>query len=163
MGLISDTHDNLPMVDKALRLFKSEGVECVLHAGDWVAPFTAKKFGQYAGKLFGSYGNNDGEVLGLSKVFREMDAVVRGELTELELDGDRVAVIHGTYPALVDAVVGSGRFSTVVSGHSHMPVIERKGDVLWVNPGEACGYLYGRPTVALLDTADRKAKICDLQ
>jgi len=163
VGLISDTHDNLPMVEKALKLFQRESVECVVHAGDWVAPFTARKFDVYAGKLYGSYGNNDGEVLGLSRIFKEMNAVVRGEFTEVELDGDRMAVIHGTYPSVVDAVVASARFPTVVSGHSHMPVIERKPDVLLVNPGEACGYLYGRATVAVLDTADRQTKIHELR
>jgi predicted phosphodiesterase len=33
IGLMSDTHDNLPQVDKAVRRLNEENVELVLHAG----------------------------------------------------------------------------------------------------------------------------------
>ena len=39
VGLISDTHDNLPMVEKAVKRLNEEKVGLVLHAGDYVAPF----------------------------------------------------------------------------------------------------------------------------
>ncbi len=162
VGVISDTHDNLPLVDRALGFFQTSAVEYVVHAGDWIAPFTAKKFVAYEGKLFGAFGNNDGETLGLSRVFREMDAVVKGEFTQLELDGQRIAVMHGTYPAVVDAVARSARFDTVIFGHSHVPSVEQRGDVLLVNPGEACGYLFGHSTVAILDTGTSDARIHEL-
>ena len=163
VGLISDTHDNLGMIAKAIELFQGEGVDFVVHAGDWIAPFSARKFRVFSGRLFGSYGNNDGEVIGLSRAFLEMDATVKGEFTEFELDGERMAVMHGTYPAVVEAVVSSGRFSTVICGHSHVPVVEHKRDVLLVNPGEACGYLFGRSTIGILDTGERDAKIRELR
>ncbi len=159
VGLISDTHDHLGMVDNAFRLFDSEGVDAVVHAGDWVAPFTVRKFESFSGRLFGAIGNNDGEIMGLSRAFREMDALVKGELTEFELDGERAAVIHGTYPTLVGALARSGIFPFVITGHSHRASVERVGEVLLVNPGEACGYLYGRPTVGILDTAEHEAVI----
>jgi predicted phosphodiesterase len=31
-----------------------------------------------------------------------------------------------------------------------------------INPGEVCGYLTGKPTMALLDTVKREAKIIEL-
>ena len=162
VGLISDTHDNLAMVQRAFELFESEGVESVVHAGDWVAPFTARKFQAYSGRLFGSYGNNDGEVIGLSRVFRDMDAVVKGEFTEFELDGERIAVMHGTYPPVLEAVARSGDYPVIITGHTHVPRVEREKDVLLVNPGEACGYLYGRCTVGIMDTREREVDIHDL-
>ena len=159
VGLISDTHDNLAMIQKALDLFEEEEVELVVHAGDWVAPFAARKFEAYAGRLFGSFGNNDGEIVGLARAFREMHMVVKGEFTEFELDGERAAVIHGIYAPVAEAIVDSGLFRTVITGHTHVPLVERKGDVLLVNPGEACGYLYGTATVGILDTCQHDARI----
>lgn len=44
IGLISDTHDNLPMVEKAVKKLNQENVALVLHAGDYVAPFVIPKF-----------------------------------------------------------------------------------------------------------------------
>ena len=38
----------------------------------------------------------------------------------------------------------------------------RKGETLVVNPSEACGYLSGKPTVALFDADRFEAKIVDL-
>ncbi len=162
VGLISDTHDHLGMVEKAFHLFEEEGVETLVHAGDWIAPFTARRFEPFGGRLFGAYGNNDGELMGLSRAFREMNAVVKGEMTEFELEGERAAVMHGTYPTLVDALSKSQSFRFIITGHSHVASVERVGEALLVNPGEACGYLHGRPTVGILDTCERDAIIHEL-
>ena len=163
LGLISDTHDCLPAIDLALELFEDEGVEAVLHAGDWVAPFSAKRFKRYSGSLYGAYGNNDGERIGLSRAFREMEAVVKGEFTAAEIAGYKFAVMHGTNHETVEAVARSRIYPFVIYGHSHKASIERFGDVLVVNPGEACGYLTGRRTVGLLDVERKTATIRDLR
>ena len=42
IGVMSDSHDNLPMIRKAIRLFTDENAEAVLHAGDFIAPFAVK-------------------------------------------------------------------------------------------------------------------------
>jgi len=42
LGILSDTHDNVPQVRKAVALFNREMVDLVLHAGDYVAPFSVK-------------------------------------------------------------------------------------------------------------------------
>jgi len=44
IGLISDTHDNLTLVEKAVKQLNQENVELVLHAGDYTSPFTIAKF-----------------------------------------------------------------------------------------------------------------------
>jgi len=39
IGIMSDSHDNMNMVAKAVELFNQRGVSRVLHAGDIIAPF----------------------------------------------------------------------------------------------------------------------------
>ena len=39
IGVLSDSHDNVHMVAKAVELFNDEGVVLVVHAGDFIAPF----------------------------------------------------------------------------------------------------------------------------
>jgi len=51
----------------------------------------------------------------------------------------------------------------VVHGHAHEAKVYRKGRTLIVNPGEACGYLTGRSTIALLDTSKLEVKIVELR
>jgi predicted phosphodiesterase len=51
----------------------------------------------------------------------------------------------------------------VVHGHSHVEVSRKNGETLIVNPGEVCGYLSGKATIALLDTVKREATIVELE
>ena len=44
LGIMADTHENMPMVAKAIDLFNTEKVDLVLHAGDFISPITAKEF-----------------------------------------------------------------------------------------------------------------------
>ncbi len=162
VGLISDTHDNQGMISKAVDFFKNRDVNAVIHAGDWVAPFSAKKFECFSGRIYGVYGNNDGEILGLNSIFQDINAQVGLEFADFDIEGEKIAVTHGTSTPTVEAILESGRFPFLVHGHTHEPSVRDTGDTLAVNPGEACGYLSGRATVALLDTGRREAIIHDL-
>ena len=60
---------DLPAIGKAVSVFNDAEVDLVLHAGDLVAPFVAKPLQFLKMDLIAVFGNNDGERLGLSKVF----------------------------------------------------------------------------------------------
>jgi len=63
IGIMSDTHDNVPLTKKAIDLFNSKKVEFVIHAGDYTSPFTLKLFKELRCKYAGVFGNNDGDKL----------------------------------------------------------------------------------------------------
>lgn len=163
IGIIADTHDNLPMVEKAVEKLNVLKVELVLHAGDYVAPFVIPKFKALNTRLVGVFGNNDGDHEFLRKRFSEYaNCEVRGRFAEVDVDGFKIALLHGDEAELVDALVNCGGFDAVVHGHSHAVGIVKKGKTLVVNPGEVCGYLTGKSTMSLLDTVKREAKIVEL-
>jgi len=163
VGLISDTHDHLPIVEKAVKRLNAEGVELVLHAGDYVAPFVVPKFKDLKAKLIGVFGNNDGDHELLKKRFSEHEGLeIRGSFAQIIVDGMKIALLHGSEEELLNALIESGGFDVVVHGHDHKAEVYQKGKTLVVNPGEACGYLSGKSTIALLDTAKREAKIVEL-
>lgn len=163
IGLISDTHDNLPMVTKAVKRLNEENVELVLHAGDYVAPFVIPRFKELKAKLIGVFGNNDGDHEFLKKRFSENQSLeIRGNFADITVDGVRIALLHGSDRELLKALVGAGCFDFVVHGHMHNAEAYRKGRTLVVNPGEVCGYLTGKSTIALLDTVKREARIINL-
>ena len=161
IGLISDTHDNIYAIDKAVKRFNEERVKLVLHAGDYIAPFTAKHFKPLEAQLVGVYGNNCAERATLKKVYGEIGAEIRGFFAEVEADGMRIALIHGHRQMDVDKAYGGG-YDAVVRGHTHKAGIGHEKGVLVVNPGEACGYVTGRSTLAFLDTERRTAWLADL-
>ena len=163
IGIISDTHDNLPLVEKAVKKLNEEKVELVLHAGDYVSPFTVPKFKALNMKLIGVFGNNDGDHEFLKKRFSECpNWKIRGRFAEVNVEGFKIALLHGDETELLNALINCGGFDAVVHGHSHAKVTRRNGKTLIVNPGEVCGYLTGKATIALLDTAKQEAKIIEL-
>jgi hypothetical protein len=163
IGAISDTHDNLPQVEKAVKYLNSQKVGLVLHAGDYVAGFVIPKFKQLNCKLIGVFGNNDGDHELLKKRFSETtNCTIHDRFAAINVEGYRIALLHGTETELLDAIIDSGYFDAVIHGHSHNKSIEKKGKTLAINPGEVCGYLTGKCTVALLDTAKHEAKIIEL-
>lgn len=162
LGVISDTHDSLEDIRRAVELFNSKDVELVVHAGDYVAPFTIKEFGNLNAKLVGVFGNNDGERRGLQSKYRELGARL-SDFLEFEMGGKRLAVYHGTVRPFLDALIGSGKYDVVICGHTHRAEVSSEGRTLVVNPGESCGYLTGKKTVCLLDLESLKARIVELE
>jgi putative phosphoesterase len=162
VGLIADTHDRLEMVDKAIKKLNEQEVELVLHAGDYVAPFVIPRFKKLKAKLVGVFGNNDGDHELLKKKFSELGLEIHGGFAEINVDGIKIALLHGHEEELLNALINSESFNVVVHGHTHKTEVYRKGKTLIVNPGEACGYLSGKPTIALLNTEKREARIIEL-
>ncbi len=83
IGIMSDTHDNLPAIRKAVEFFNERNVDLVIHAGDYVAPFVARELKKLKAPLKGVFGNNDGERKGLYEALGIYD-----ELIELEADDE---------------------------------------------------------------------------
>ena len=163
IGLISDTHDNLPMIDRAVSRLNEEEVELVLHAGDYVAGFVIPRFKELKAKMIGVFGNNDGDHELLRKRFSENERLeLRGNFAEISADGLKIALLHGGDVELLEALINQESFDVVVHGHTHVYEIRWRGKTLVVNPGEVCGYLTGKSTLALLDTVKREAKIIEL-
>jgi uncharacterized protein len=163
IGLISDTHDNLPEVEKAVKFLNEAKVGLVLHAGDYCSPFVIAKFKALNCRLIGVFGNNDGDHELLRKRFSETpNCEVCGRFASVDVEGFKVALVHGDETELLDALVNCGGFDAVVHGHWHIVVNKAKGKTLLVSPGEVCGYLYGKSTVGLLDTVKREARIVEL-
>jgi len=155
IGVLSDTHDRLPVQDKALSLFRDSQVEAVIHAGDVVAPFAAKRLLEWTGSLYIIYGNNDGERQGLKEV---LPRIQDGPLT-MELGGKRILVHH--YIESCDPA-DINQSDIIITGHTHEVVNQQRDDKLFLNPGECCGWLYGRCTVAILDTDSFSARIIEV-
>ncbi len=145
---MSDTHDNLDRIRRSVQVFKERKVEIVIHCGDWVAPFSVKEFKEL--RVMSVLGNNDGDLLLLEKTLREMGSSLEGRFASLSLNGKRVAVIHGEYPELVEALVKSGMYDVVIHGHTHKRRCERLSGTLILNPGWDSVIIYDEST----DTAD---------
>ncbi len=148
IGIISDSHDNLTTVRRAVRIFSDMGCRLVIHAGDFVAPFAAAELRELRCPIKAVFGNCDGEKEGLAAIFEGMGKIVEAPLA-FEHAGLRFRVFHLDSP--VREAVRTGSCDVLIYGHTHKPEVRRENGVLIVNPGEAGGWLHRKSTVAVLD------------
>jgi hypothetical protein len=158
LGILSDSHDNLPALVRIVERFNAENVDLVLHAGDFVSPFTAVPLSKLRASLVGVFGNNDGDRLHLTRRFDGIGTLHPGYHV-FDVDGLRAVLMHE--PKSIDALVASGAYDLVVYGHTH-EVVVRPGRPAVVNPGEACGWLTGRSTAVLFDTRDMTGEVVEI-
>jgi len=152
IGVISDTHDNLPKIEKAVDFFNREKEEFVFHAGDFIAPFTVDKLKALSCDWSGVFGNNDGEKDGLAR--KSENRIKEGPL-RTQLQGKSITLIHD-----INALdLKKEKAILVLAGHTHKPEIIKQDSKLIVNPGECSGWLSGRATVSIVYLDKLKALI----
>jgi uncharacterized protein len=163
IGIISDTHDNLPLIEKAVKYLNNAKVDLVLHAGDYTSPFVIAKFKALNCKLIGVFGNNDGDHELLKKRFAEtQNCEIHGRFAEINAEGFKIALLHGDETELLNALLNRDCFDALVYGHLHATAERKSGKMLIVSPGELCAYLTGKSTIATIDTISKQAKIIEL-
>jgi len=163
IGAISDTHDNLLAIEKVVERLNEENVELVLHAGDYISPFVIPKFQALRARLIGVYGNNDGgRQLLKEKSITHGRFELRGNFARVKAGNMEIVMLHGDDEELLKALIDCQAFDIVIHGHVHTAEIQKIGKTLSVNPGEVCGYLSGKSTLALIDTDKREAKIIEI-
>jgi uncharacterized protein len=151
IGIISDSHDHMRNLGRVLARLGEEGVESVIHCGDFCAPFVLKELDGLGVPVHGVFGNVDGDRHLMTRMaLTELENIrLHGETAEIELGGWRIGANH--YPALAEGLASTGRFDLVVYGHTHRAEMRRVGDCRLVNPGEVMGRL-GTVGYAIVDT-----------
>lgn len=163
IGLIADTHDNLPKIKEAVRIFNERKVEVVLHAGDYIAPFSLGPLEELRCPYLGVFGNNDGEKDGLSQ---RSKGAIRNSPRELELDDRKIILLHDLQMLKIKSkdepspfAKELGGYDLIVYGHTHKVDVAEKDGRLVINPGECGGWLTGEPTIAIVDLKKSRAEI----
>jgi len=155
-GIISDTHDNIYMIDAAIHRMNELGVELVIHAGDYISPFVVKRFKHLKAKMIGVFGNNCAERLKLTTLFSAIGAEVQEFFSEFMVCDLKIALLHGHDKKLLSSSIKSGTYDLVIHGHTHQIKIEKKRHTTVINPGEVCGYLSGKSTLIVYNVETRE-------
>ena len=149
IGIIADSHDRLSTLKKAIKILKMENVEFLLHAGDIIAPFVVPILAESGVPVYAVYGNNDGERKGLKEAFAKYNLRIEEPPFCFIYKDLRITLFHEFSENEFDAKEND----LIVFGHTHKPEIV-EGNPLILNPGELCGWVYGRSTFMLLDTVN---------
>jgi hypothetical protein len=148
VGVVSDTHNHLPNVERIVALFHESRVERVVHTGDITQPKTLDAFASLEVPLVAVYGNNDEERPGLEAAARRHGMELCEPPLELAWAGRRILVVHD--PLDLEHHLAD-HHDVVLHGHDHRYVSERRGSTLVFNPGECAGHLRGHNAVGVID------------
>jgi putative phosphoesterase len=149
VGLMADSHDRLPAIAELVKRMQDMGAEFILHAGDWCSPFALMPILDAQVPVSGVFGRNDGDPEGIrAKAQQGMGIELYESPHSFDVGGKRILIVHDIGDVNDRSIEGH---ALVLHGCSHERQEERRGNVLIVNPGEACGWLSGKPSAAVLD------------
>jgi putative phosphoesterase len=167
VGVLSDSHDNLDNVIKAMEILKKRDIKTILHLGDFVSPFTLLRFVSNGFRVIAVLGNNDGDKLGMMRIASLNNSEIHEPPHQLIIEGKKILMIHGKGSIeetreFAEALASSGKYDAVLYGHTHIIDSRIIRDTLLLNPGELYGKLTGKASLAILNIKDLSVEIITL-
>ena len=159
IGLISDTHDNIQNIRKAVREFNDKHVDVVIHAGDFVSPIAVESLAGV--KLVGVLGNNDTDIPGISSTFNKIHGELKGEIFEIVYDGMKFC-LSWALTLQKDQLIKSGKYDVFIMDIH----IEKIIDILELQELSIQARLkdgfWTFATIAVFDTSSRNLEFINL-
>jgi len=162
IAILSDSHDHIENLKKAISQAKNANVEALVFCGDMCSPATAKIFAESALPIYAVFGNCDEDQYQISQAGGEnlkMTGLAE-EFHQIELDKRKIAICH--YPKLADLLSKTQEYDAVFFGHTHQAGMGTHGKTLILNPGAICGIKegeYKEATFAIYETSDNSAEL----
>jgi putative phosphoesterase len=133
IGILSDSHGRNAAVKCALAELRERGIATVLHCGDIEDPDTIPLFQGFDAHFV--FGNCDHDRDALRAAVAKSGVTLHEGWGQVELDGVKIAFLHGDDKVLMREVEGSGHFDYLFYGHTHQAAERRTGPTRVINPG----------------------------
>jgi len=151
--IISDSHDNLPNIDEALRIIKREKIETMIHCGDLTSVRTLNYLRRnFFGKIYLALGNADYNL----EEKEEDNLKIFSDFGEICLGDKKIGFCHE--PAKAKKFLAEGGFDLIFYGHTHRPWEENIGRTRFINPGNVAGLIH-KASFAIYDTIKDELKL----
>jgi uncharacterized protein len=159
IGIFGDTHDHVDNMRHAVSEFNQRECELVIFAGDFVSPIVVPPLRRLQCPFIGCFGDSDGNKIGIQGGMRIIGALGEPPFGICTNDGTKILLTH----ELEDVKGMLEGIQVIISSHSHSAGIQKdKAGRLFINPGEASGWTYRKPSVAILETSTMEAEIISL-
>jgi len=151
IAVMSDSHDNIWNLRKAISFIGKKGAGMIIHCGDFTAPFMLQELEVAGIQVHGVFGNNDGDQYLLTKLSLTSlkNIVLHGLIGEVDADGFPIAFTH--QQMVGEGLAATAKYKTVCFGHSHVYLEKKVGNTILLNPGEIMGK-DGNPGFCMVDT-----------
>ncbi|OGD65998.1 hypothetical protein A3F08_01020 [Candidatus Berkelbacteria bacterium RIFCSPHIGHO2_12_FULL_36_9] len=122
---MSDSHDNIANMEKALKYISEQGINFIIHCGDLAAPSMLSDviIPNFKGQIYMVIGNvGDPDLLEkIAKGYK--DVRIYGNKGEINIKGKKIGFCH--FPNEAKQMAQSGQFDIVFYGHTHRPWEEK--------------------------------------
>jgi uncharacterized protein len=145
LGVLSDTHGDVSAVQLAVRLLNRHGVEIVIHCGDVGTDVVPLLHGLKTHFVCGNMDDPDA----LRQAIRAPSQTLHEPLGILEVEGRRIAFLHGHDAHMLRHIIHSGYWDLVCHGHTHAFTQGKEGETVVLNPGAVSRTT--QPSVAVVD------------
>ncbi len=151
IGVLSDTHNNISNLLRALRLFEDEQITTLVHCGDMTNITTARQMTGF--DVIYVNGNMDNSAAAVNDTiwFMNPNSEVPGAVFSGKLGGVKIGATHGHLSGKLDKLIRSGGHAFVFTGHTHRRRDERIGKTRVINPGALGGARYEPRSVVIAD------------
>jgi putative phosphoesterase len=133
LGVVSDTHGHLGNSQAAVERLKMLDVDVVLHCGDIGSLDVVPLFAAWPAHFV--FGNVDQDEDELRYVIRNAGLTCHNHVGRVELEGVRIAFLHGDDFSALAQAIESQDYALVCHGHTHKQRLEHVGRTLVLNPG----------------------------
>jgi uncharacterized protein len=156
IGIISDTHNDVEMVKKAVEIFKARKVDLVVHAGDFTSAKILELFKGLPCRFV--LGNCDLDADSIRSTSEELGFGCVEKSCDFTMDGKRILLFHGNDIPLFRNAASSGKYDYIIKGHTHTFENYLLNKTRIINPGSV--FREEERTVSILDLrTDRVTKI----
>jgi len=158
IAIISDTHDNIPNIEKFLTWAKENKIETIIHCGDIAAPSMIIELFAPAGLDFHCvFGNVADREMLIKFCGQFANTKCHEDIGELIIDDLKIAFCH--FPEQAKELAQTGKYNLVFYGHTHKPWLETlPNNSQIINPG-TLGGVFQKACFAVYDTATKKLEL----
>jgi uncharacterized protein len=145
IGVLSDTHGEVRATQRALLALEKIAVDVLIHCGDVGVEIVSLLEQQTTHFVCGNI--DDPEAL--RAAIQAPAHRLHEPLGTIEVDGVRIAFLHGDDVKLLRHTIHSGHWDLVCHGHTHAFSKARQGRTLVLNPGAVAHTT--QPSMAVVD------------
>src|SRR4051812_38596458 len=132
IAILSDTHSKHSTVRAALAEIERRGAALIVHCGDIADDDTVRLFPAHTHLVFG---NCDLFRADIERAVKDIGATLHEPFGYLELEGRKLAFVHGDDRRQLQELENSDAFDFVFYGHTHEAKEHRVGRTRVINPG----------------------------
>lgn len=165
LAIISDSHDNIPNLEKFCQWAEARSIDQIIHCGDLASGETlallSKNFDRPIHLVYGNMDFSRREDIKITA--QELPQVElhgeQGELLLMDESGRRIKIAFCHFPETARELALTGKYQLVFFGHTHKPwmeTLDNKSQL--INPG-TLGGVFNKATFAVFDTANSKLEL----